>query len=105
MATYEQLPGTLNIVTTTQDDLSILLDFDISLTGYTFVSYVQYGSSQTAITVTNTNLAAGQITLSLTDAQLTAIGNGTYGWYLKWNNGTADRKILAGEFTIRVKDV
>jgi len=101
MADISQQPGELNITTTTDDDLSILLDFDIVLTGYTFTSKVEHVGTTTTITVTNTDLSTGKITISLTNIQLTAIGEGTHRWYLDWNTGTADRRVLAGEFIVR----
>ena len=84
MTTFEQLPGELNIEGSAGDDLSLALDFDIALTGYTFESKVVHSGTTTTITVTNTNLSEGQITLSLTDAEITALGIGTWYWYLTW---------------------
>ena len=101
MADISQEPGELNITTTTGDDLSILLDFDISLAGYTFTSKVEHAGTTTTITTTNTDLAAGKVTISLTNTQLAAIGEGVHRWYLEWNSGTADRRVLAGDFTVR----
>jgi hypothetical protein len=101
MADIEQLPGELNITTTADDDLSVLLDFDVVLTGYTFVAKVEHYQTTTTITVTNTDLAAGKITISLTNTQLTAIGAGIHKWYLNWTTGTTDRRVLAGTFTIQ----
>jgi len=103
MTTFEQLPGELDIEVGAGDDLAILLDFDISLTGYTFESTVVKPSGNTAITVTNTNLASGQITLSLTDVQITAIGVGTWYWYLTWTLSGASRRALAGVFTVKAR--
>jgi hypothetical protein len=100
MADLTQIPGTLNIKTTAVDDLSFLLDFDVVLTGYTFSSKV-VANSLTSITVTDTDLSAGKITLSLTDVQLTAIGTGSFLWYLDWTTGTTTRRVLAGTFTIQ----
>lgn len=100
MADLQQIPGALNITVTAIDDMSIALDFDISLVGYTFTSFVQSASASTAITVTAADLAAGQLTLSLTNSQLTTIGVGYHEWYLAWNTGTLDRRVLAGNFTI-----
>lgn len=101
MADLDQRPGELNITTTTSDDLSIALDFDISLTGYTFTAFIEHDGTSTAITITTVDLSAGQITLSLTNTQLATIGTGYYFWYLAWNTGTTDRRVLAGDFIIR----
>ena len=100
MADLQQIPGALNITVTAIDDMSIALDFNISLVGYTFTSFVQSINASTAITITAVSLANGQITLSLTNTQLTTIGVGYHEWYLAWNDGTSDRRILAGNFTI-----
>ena len=97
MAELLQQPGELNITVTSKDDLPILLDFDIDLTGYTFTAYV----NSTAMTIVETDLANGQVTISLTDTQLTALTPGPHKWYFKWNDGTNDRVVLAGVFTIR----
>jgi hypothetical protein len=94
--TFQQIPGALDIEVGLGDDFSFLLDFDISLVGYTFAAYVD----MTTISVANTDLAAGKITLSLTDAQITTIGTGPHTWYLIWTTGTTSRRILAGNFTI-----
>jgi hypothetical protein len=101
MADFQQIPGELNIEIGLGDDLSQLIDFDIVLTGYTFVSKVEHGATTTDITVTNTNLATGQITLGLTDAQITAIGSGSHRWYLAWTTGTTTRRVLAGTFIVK----
>ena len=100
MADLQQIPGVLNITVTAIDDMSIALDFYASLVGYTFTAFVQSASASTAITVTAADLAAGQLTLSLTNSQLTTIGVGYHKWYLAWNTGTLDRRVLAGNFTI-----
>lgn len=103
MTIYSQLPGALDVEIGLGDDFSLLLDFDISLTGYTFAASVvkRNDNSLTAIAVTNTNLATGQITLSLTDAQVTALGTEQHKWYLVWTTGTSSRRVLAGNFTVK----
>lgn len=103
MATYSQTPGDLDLEVGLGDDFSMLIDFDISLTGYTFESKVTKPSGDVTITVTNTDLSAGQITLSLTDVQITSIGFGRYSWYLTWTTGSASRRVLAGDFTVKDK--
>ena len=103
MADYEQLPGELNIKTSISDDLSILLDFDIDLTGYTFTANMLKAGTETAtaLTVTNTSLPSGQITISTTNTTLATLGSGIHRWYLKWiNPSTIDRKVLAGKFEL-----
>lgn len=100
MADLTEIPGELNIKWTVGSDFSKLLDFDIVLTGYTFSAKVVHASTTTDITVANTDLSVGQITLSLTDAQIDAIGAGVHKWYLTWTTGTTSRRVLAGDFEI-----
>lgn len=105
MANVTQIPGSLNIKIAQGDDLSILLDFDISLTGYTFESKViETNGDETTITVTDTDLSAGQITLSMTDT-LTALLSTTleeafHSWYLDRTNAGNQRRYLAGDFEV-----
>lgn len=95
--TFEQIPGKLDIEVGMGDDLAFLLDFDIPLTGYTFQAFVD----TIAMTVTNTDLAAGKITLSLTDAQITALGTELHTWHLTWTLNGISRRILSGAFIVR----
>jgi hypothetical protein len=98
--TFEQLPARLDLHVGLGDDLSLLVDFDIVLTGYTFAGAVVKGGAETALTINSTSLATGQITIVLTDAQITALGVGTFVWYLTWTVSSASRRVLAGEFKV-----
>ena len=104
MADLNLIPGELNITIASIDDMPILLDFDIDLSGYTFSSAVTKESDGTSTTIStaNTDLSAGQVTISLTDTQITALGAGNHKWYFKWNDGTYDFVALAGKFTVKV---
>ena len=105
MANLTQTPGELNIKTT-RDNFSMLVDFDISLTGYTFdAAIVHKGSDvKSALTVTNTNLASGQITISADDSALLAIPLDKHFWYLRWTDGSGNvRRVLAGDFELAEK--
>jgi hypothetical protein len=101
MTTLSQTPGDLDIEVGMGDDLSLLLDFDIVLTSYTFAGAVVKLDKETAISVANTDLSAGQITISLTDTQITALGTGHYRWYLTWTLSGTSRRVLAGDFTVK----
>lgn len=100
MATVGTLPGTLNIAVKRGDELSQLLDFSISLTGYTFeaevVSAITY-EEIAAPTVSAVNLASGQINLSMSEATTLAIAPGSYLWRLIWQGpGSVRRTALEG---------
>lgn len=87
MATVSATPGTLNIIVKRGQAVSQLLDFSISLTGYTFtaeiVSAVTY-ATVTALTVTNVNLSTGQVNVGLSAATAANVAAGTYLWRLVW---------------------
>ena len=103
MTTLDQQPAKLDITISIDDDFSYLVDFDISLTGYTFSANVvkKLDGSETAISIATTDLASGQITISLTDAQIAALGEDKHKWYLTWTVSGLSRRVLAGDFTIR----
>ena len=102
MANLTQTAGELNIKTT-RDNFSMLATFNISLTGYTFEAYIVHKNSDvnSALTVTNTNLASGQITISADDSVLAAIPLDKHFWYLRWTDGSGNvRRVLAGDFEL-----
>lgn len=87
MATVSATPGTLNLIVKQGQAVSQLLDFSISLTGYTFtaeiVSAVTYATVQ-ALSVTAVNLATGQINVGMSAANAANVAAGTYLWRLVW---------------------
>lgn len=100
MATYEQLPGELNLSFRRADEVSTEIDFNpISLTAYTMaaslVSLVS-GGTVASITTTMVDAAAGRLNIGLTDEQTAALAVGTYRWVLTANDGTARRTYLTG---------
>jgi hypothetical protein len=102
MTNFTQIPGALNITATINDDFSFGLDFDISLSGYSFSAQVVSISSGTLIpmTVTNTDLALGKVNISLDKTAISSLGVAQHHWYFQWVVGSQTRRILAGTFTI-----
>ena len=105
MANVTQIPGRLNIKIAQGDDLSILLDFDISLTGFNFTSkVVETDGTTTTISVADTNLGAGQITISISDTLTAAISatedESFHSWYLDRTDAGSQRRYLAGDFEV-----
>lgn len=104
MATFEQLPGTLNLKLRAGDDLTPTeVDFSIDITGFTvtapIVSTVN-DDSVGAFTVALTDAAAGKLTLALTDTQTAAIAPGTYRWRLVGTSGSITRTYLTGHLEV-----
>lgn len=96
MPKYSVLPSNLDIEFIRGDEFGCLLDFDQDLTGYTFSAPVYVVASVRAgvftagttflnFTITNVDLAAGKVNLSLTETQTQSFTPGTsYRWYLRW---------------------
>lgn len=114
MATYSVLPDTLDIVFIQGDELSIELDFDQDLTGYTFehkiveVTAVSGGNitawtEKVDFTRTDMNLAEGRMNLSLQEVQTQALSlGGAYRWWFRWTApGTIRRTVLSGSITVK----
>ena len=99
MASYDQTPGALNLSFNRGDDFSALVDFSIGMTGYTvsasMTSLVTGGEVQ-PMTVSFASATAGQVNVSLSDAQTLALARGTYGWNMRWTEGNATRTALTG---------
>jgi hypothetical protein len=97
MATFSQLPGTLNLAWKRGDRFAAALDFDLDLTGYTVTSSVVSlvtGESVRSFNVNRTGTS--QITVDLTESQ-SALPAGTYGWELHWvSNAHPFRTPVAG---------
>jgi hypothetical protein len=99
MPNYDQLPAGLNLRWTVGDDFSALLDFDIALTSYTATAAIYStltGATVATFTTAITDAAAGKINISLTDAQTTSIGPGTFRWGLVWTAGSVSRTSMEG---------
>ena len=99
MPSYDQTPGNLNLSFVRGDDFSSLVDFSISLTGYTItagMTSLPGGQAVQAFTVAVVDAATGQVNLSLTDTQTAALPRGTYGWSLEWTENNATRTALTG---------
>lgn len=100
MATYDQLPGSMNLRWRAGDSFSSLLDFDIALTSYTasaIVTSTVTGATLATFTTTIPDAADGRINVALSSAQTTTLGVGTFGWALTWvAPGSVTRTALEG---------
>ena len=82
------------------DEFSVLIDFSIATTSYTWSATIFSqitGETIATPTVTVVSAALGQINVSLTELQTSALQAGTYGWRLVWvAPGTVTRTALEG---------
>jgi hypothetical protein len=99
MPSYDQTPGTLNLSFARGDDTSVLVDFSIAMSGYTVtadITSLVSGAVVQPLTVSIVSATAGQVNVSLTDAQTLALARGTYGWRMSWTENNATRTALTG---------
>lgn len=99
MPSYDQTPGSLNLSLNRGDDFSALVDFSIGMAGYTVtagITSLVTGAEVQPLTVSFVSATAGQVNVSLSDAQTLALARGTYGWNMRWTEGNATRTALTG---------
>lgn len=118
MATFTQLPATLDVTFVVGDEVNIGLDFTNDLTFYTFQNAIyvsgniatggggsgfvnSVGSTVTSFAISPTDLAAGKIGIGLTETQTAALSPANkYRWYLRWvSPGNVTRTVLSGQVT------
>jgi hypothetical protein len=81
------------------DNFSTMLDFSVSLSGYTVTSGIQSlvtGESVLPFSVSFASATNGQVNVALTSTQTATIPRGSYGWTLAWTDGVAVRTALTG---------
>ena len=97
-----QLPAYMYIKMNKGDTFERNLDYDIDLTGYTFEAKL-YNKSKTIdidLTVTDVDLANGQIKVTLTSTQSDTLSEGSYEWYLAGTISGERRTHIAGQVQI-----
>jgi hypothetical protein len=107
MATWSQLPATLDLALIRGDEVNFAVDFDVNLTGYTLeVAIYNSGTPAATVvatpTITTTSLANGQLGIGLTETQTGALAaGGRFRWYFRWvTPGGVTRTVLSGNVSI-----
>ena len=123
MATFSQLPGTLDITFVggggNGDEVALALDFDRDLTGYTITAPIYVasvyastgggeglvttvGATATSFVVQPTDLSQGRVTIALTETQTGNLSSSVaYRWYMRWvSPGLVTRTVLSGTVTV-----
>lgn len=99
-AVYSQLPGQMGLVFRRGDEFGSVVDFDISLSGYTVTAAITSlvtGEEVIPITTSFADAVAGQVNVSLTETQTASLAAGSYGWRLEWDApGGVRRTALSG---------
>jgi hypothetical protein len=117
---FRQLPGELSLEFVQGDELAVALDFDRDLTGFQIETKIYVnavyaaglggagfvetvGSTAAVFSISNNNLAAGQITIGLSEAQTALLSPSiAYRWYMRWVDTTLfTRTVLSGTVTVR----
>lgn len=119
MATFTQLPGTLDITFVQGDEVAIALDFDRDLTGFALSSSIYVtqvfaaqgggagavttvGATAATFTIEGVDLAAGKLILGLSEVQTALLSPSiSYRWYMRWVDvGLVTRTVLSGAVTV-----
>ena len=119
MATFTQLPGTLDITFVQGDEVAVAVDVDRDLTGFQVTapiyvtavfasggggsSFVEtVGATATNFAISYTNRATGQLLLGLSETQTNQLSPGiAYRWYMRWvDTGLVTRTVLSGTVTV-----
>lgn len=100
MATFDQLPGTLNLAFRAGDEFAALVDFSVSISNYSVTAEILStitGQSVLPITTSIVDAASGQVNLALSETQTASLPPGTYRWILYWDApGSVRRTMLSG---------
>jgi hypothetical protein len=82
------------------NDFAAVIDFDTTLTGFAVTANLTSlvtGATVVPFAATIVDASAGQVSVSLTDTQTSALAAGTYGWQLDWTApGGVQRTALSG---------
>jgi hypothetical protein len=105
MATYSALPATLNLVATVGNDFSLALTVSESgspwvATGATLATDIISRDGTVVATDFTSSASTGSVTLSLTDANTTALGVGVYHYRLSVTKSSVTRDWIAGTLSI-----
>ena len=104
MASYTQLPGVLNLSVKSGDYFSTVIDFDTNLDD-TFV-YANVNSLVTNELLVSMSIGyieptLGQVSASLTEAQVSSLKSGSYAWSMYWLPPSGQkRSALGGIFEV-----
>lgn len=105
MAEYSLTPGQLNLKTRQGDEFSATVTLTegaspFSLTGYTVTASITSlvdGAAVDDFTVSVVSATAGEVSISLQEADTSALASGSYAWSLRWiAPGAVTRTALAG---------
>ena len=95
-ATAQQLPGPLNLALKRGDDYRKMIDLSIDITGRSCsaaIRSVNTRATVAAFTITEIDMASGQVNLSLTGSQTAQLAAGTYAWSMRLDGGTTGTAI------------
>ena len=105
MALYEQLPGSLSLSIVQGDEFATVVDFSISMSGYSVSSEIYSlvdGATVTAMTTAFVSASLGTVSIGMTEAETGDLSVGTYGWRLQWlATGSVTRTALTGLLEVR----
>lgn len=105
MATFEALPGELNIALVRGDEFTCSATFNADLTGYTRQASIYNDATGTEIVAPTTSLTTATVggvttstvTFTLTETQTASLTAARMRWFFRWVTGAGfTRTVLAG---------
>lgn len=104
-ATWNALPGTLNLNLARGDEFDTTVDFSIDMTGYTVTASIYSlvtGNTVDTFATSFQSAPSGTVNLALTESQTASLGHATYGWKLTWvAPGNSTRTALSGMLDVK----
>jgi len=100
--TWTNKPQVVNIYTSLYVPFTITVDLSVTLTDQTVTAKVipASGAADVDMTVTVTSIPLGQYTISLTLAQITALGEGKHFWHNEYSTATTGQPTFGGAFVV-----
>lgn len=100
--TYRLVPGDVDIEVVLGDEFGQTLNVNRNLAGYTYECSV--AGVPITLNVVSTTSTLSVLHLSLTETQVTNLGQGEFPWRLRWTApGDVRRTILAGKFKVTAR--
>lgn len=98
-----QLPGTLNIEMTTENDLVFTITWSFDISTYTFTAFIIPKGAEDEIAMSVTNTDDYTATVTITATSIADLAPSINSWYMDWTKDTLTRTVLAGSFVLRAK--
>ena len=98
-----QLPGEFDIKMVIGNDLSLAIQWNLDITGYTFEAYIEpkNQAEDIPIDLEITSASSGKMNMIISASSTVNLPASTNEWYMNWTSSSGlKRTILAGNLTL-----